>query len=82
MINEENVLNYPNGIETRVALLEMSIANINQTLIRIESKMDSQIIEIKNEIKEIRKDMKSDFRLILTIIAALGGIMAHGFHWF
>lgn len=93
MINEENVLNYPNGIETRVALLEMSIVNINQTLIRLEAKMDKQLDEIKDEIKDvrndmkdIRRDMKTDFRWIMTIFGAaiigLAGIMAHGFHWF
>ena len=40
MINEDKVVNYPNSLETRVALLEASISNINQTLIRLENKMD------------------------------------------
>ncbi len=86
MIVEENILQYPNGIETRVALLEYSITNINQTLIRLETKMDKQLDEIKGEIKDIRKDMKTDFRWIMTIFGAaiigLAGIIAKGFHWF
>lgn len=57
--------------ETRLALLEQSIGSINNTLLSIQS-----------EIKEIRKDLKSDFRWILAIIGGLGFIMAHGFHWF
>jgi hypothetical protein len=64
-------INIVNSEQTRIALLEQSIGTINQTLIRIE-----------NEIKDIRKDMKTDFRWLLTIIAGLGAIMAHGFHWF
>ncbi len=72
---ENKQVDYLDNIPTRVALLEQSIATINQTLIRLESKMDKGF-------DDIRKDMKSDFRWILTIITGLGAIMAHGFHWF
>jgi uncharacterized coiled-coil protein SlyX len=89
MTNKEKVISYPDTIETRVALLEAAIVGINQTLIRIETKIDRQfddlksdIKDIRRELKDIRRDMASDFRWTLTIIAALGGIMAHGFHWF
>jgi uncharacterized protein (UPF0335 family) len=85
MNNEDNVIQYPNSIETRVALLEMSIININNTLIRIENELKdirSEIKEVRNEIKEVRRDLKYDTRWLLTIITALGGVMAHGFHWF
>lgn len=71
MNKEKNVVDYPNSIETRVALLERSIDGINDTL-----------KEIKQELKDIRKEMKSDFRWLLTIIGGLGLVMAHGFHWF
>lgn len=37
---EDNVTQYPNTIDTRVALLEMSISHINETLIRFEKKID------------------------------------------
>ncbi len=72
---ENNVKNYPNSLETRVALVEMAILNINQTLIRLENKIDSGFSEIKRE-------MRNDFRLLLTVIGGLGAIMAHGFKWF
>lgn len=88
MINDENIISYPNNIDTRVALLEMSIVNINETMKEIKGSLK----EIRNDIKEIRKDMKSDFRWLLGTIFGLGaflfgglvgitGIMAHGFHW-
>jgi hypothetical protein len=61
----------PVHIETRVALLEQSIRHINESLVRIDKSLH-----------EIKKEMKGDFRWTLTVIAALGAIMAHGFHWF
>ena len=82
MTNEEKIISYPNSLETRVALVEMSIVNITHSLLRIENKIDSEFRDLKIEIKEIRKDVKNDTRWLLTIIAALGAIMAHGFHWF
>lgn len=74
-IKESSQVDYLDSIPTRVALLEMSIVTINATLIRLEGKMDKGFYDL-------RKDMKSDFRWLLTIIAGLGAIMAHGFHWF
>ena len=82
--------------EVRLALLEQSINNIDATLIRFEKRFDSidnEFKDIKTEFKEVRKEMKSDFRWIfgltlglggtgLGFILGLGGIMAHGFHWF
>lgn len=68
---ETNVSNYPDSVETRVALLEMAISHINETLLRIE-----------NDIKESRKEAKFDFKFIITAFAGLAAIMAHGFHWF
>jgi hypothetical protein len=68
---EDKVSQYPNSIETRVALVEMSISHINDALLRIET-----------EIKDSRKEMRSEFKWILAIIAGLAGVMAHGFHWF
>jgi hypothetical protein len=86
MTNEESTINYPNSLDTRVALLEMSIMNINQTLIRTESKIDKQLDEIKMDIKDLHKELKWDVRWLLTTIAGIAGsiigIMAHGFHWF
>ena len=89
MSKEEKVINYPNSIETRVAILEVSVVNISQTLLRLENKIDVGFSDIKNEfkdvrteLKDIRKEIKSDVKWLLVIIAGLGAIMAHGFHWF
>ncbi len=60
-----------NSDQIRIALLEQSIGTINQTLVRIE-----------NNLTDIKKEMKSVFHWMLVIIAGLGGIMGHGFHWF
>lgn len=82
--------------DTRLALLEQSINNINDTLIRFEKRFDKLDNEFKvinnefkginNEFKSIRAEMRSDFRWLLTIISGstigLFGILAHGFKWF
>jgi hypothetical protein len=103
MSNEEKIVGYPFTIDVRVALLESSIASINQTLLRIETNTTAQLSELKYEMNKrfddsksdtnrqfddikssidgLKKDCKSDFRWILTIISGVVGIMAHGFHW-
>jgi hypothetical protein len=58
MSNEEKIVNYPNSIDTRVALLEVSISTINQTLIRLESKMDKGFENLHFEIKNVREESK------------------------
>lgn len=65
-------------IETKVALLEASISHIDETLSRFEKRFD----KIDGQFDKLEKEMKGDFRWTLTVIAALGAIMAHGFHWF
>ena len=82
MNSEENIVHYPNSIETRVALLEMSLLNINQTLSRIENEIKDLRQEIRIDIKEVKREMKNDTRWLLTVIAAIAAVMAHGFHWF
>jgi hypothetical protein len=83
MTKDKKVLPHPeNTLETRVALLEQSIININETM-----------KEIKSELKEIRHEANSNFKWLLGTIfgfgtfftgalIGLGTIMAHGFHWF
>jgi len=75
---EDSVSEYPLHIETKVACLEQSIIFVNDTLNRIEK----NILEVKEEIKDVRKEMKYDFRFLVTIICGLAAVMAHGFHWF
>lgn len=60
MNEKENIINYPNSIDTRVALLEQSINHINQSLIGINS-----------NIKDINTEIKTHFRWTMGLI---GGI--------
>jgi len=50
-----------NSYEIRTALLEQTCANINQTLIRLENKMDDGFNEIKTEIKDLKIEMQNEF---------------------
>jgi hypothetical protein len=45
---------------------------------RVESTCESLMYEVR----ELRKDMRTDFRWLLGMMIALAGLMAHGFHWF
>jgi hypothetical protein len=40
------------------------------------------VIEIKHDMREIRKDMKADFRWLLFVMGIMFAVMAHGFKWF
>lgn len=82
MGKDENVKKYPETIDTRVALLEVAISHINETLVRLENKIDKQFDEVKLDIKEVTKDVKFDFIFVIGAICGLAAIMAHGFHWF
>lgn len=79
--------------EVRLALLEQSIININDTLIRFEKRFD----RIDNEMKDFRQDINAkleafnnrlwvNFYWILgtmfTLSCAGAGILAKGFGWF
>jgi hypothetical protein len=61
-------------METRVAKLESAV-----------DFMQRDISEIKLNIRDIKKDMRSDFRLLLGAIIAvalgLGALFAKGFNW-
>lgn len=74
--------------EIRLALLENTTKTISDTLIRLETKMDTnhkelkeEIKDVRSEIKDVRSEMKSYFRWQLsamgtTIIFILGIIGA------
>jgi peptidoglycan hydrolase CwlO-like protein len=79
--------------ETRIALLEQALINIDK---RFDS-IDKQFDNLEKSIKELKQEIKDDFRdinnrmwsnfrwLIITMIGfAIGlcGIMAKGFDWF
>ncbi|HEY2811771.1 MAG TPA: hypothetical protein VGJ00_10345 [Rhabdochlamydiaceae bacterium] len=83
-MSEDNVVSIKDfyNHETRISIVENAILGI-------EKRFD----KIDNDLKEIKSDMKSDFRWILAIIGScmlfitgaitgLTAIIAHGFHWF
>ena len=77
---------YPLHVETRIALLEQSIGHINQTLIEMKKDFKEGLSYNCEEIREFRRDVKSDHRWMFGLMIAFGtglmGVMAHGFHWF
>jgi hypothetical protein len=72
---------YAAQMEARVAVLEQIAKDTEEIL--VEMKQD--IRDIRGELTDIRKDQKTDFRLLFgaLISVALGQsyLMAHGFHW-
>ena len=71
--------------DTRLALLEQTNEHIYEVLNRIDKRfdrMDERFDGMELDFKGLRSEMKSDFRWLLTIMAGIAGIMAHGFHWF
>jgi flagellar hook-associated protein FlgK len=68
--------------------LDQSIQQINQTFQRIETrfdKLDDEIKEVKVDVNDVQKELKSEIRSnffwTLGVIGAFIAVMAHGFHW-
>jgi hypothetical protein len=61
MNEKENIINYPNNIETRVYLLDSSVSNINQTLMRLENKIDTGFNDVRREMMRIENKMDKGF---------------------
>lgn len=92
-IKEKKLTTYPDSVDTRVALLEQSIGHINQTLINLSHSVEKLDAKMDQGFRDLRQDMKSDFKWLMGMIIGLaaftvsgflglGSIMAHGFHWF
>jgi hypothetical protein len=62
-------------MEARVAVLEQIAISTKEIL-----------VEMKQDIRDIKADQKSDFRILfgalITTALALASLMAHGFKWF
>lgn len=62
------------GMNDRIAKLESDVENIKGTL-----------SEMKQDIRELRNDAKSDFRVLfgalIAVALGLAGLMAKGFNW-
>ncbi len=68
-------LDQGHSIDTRAALLEQSINNINDTMVRFEKrfdKIDSKVDELTKEIRRselsLRYDLASQFKWIMGLI--------------
>ena len=81
-------INYSHSEETRLALLEQSINNINDTMVRFEKrfdKIDERFDKIGEKLDKI--DAKIDanlkwiLKIFLPIFLGMLGVMARGFHW-
>lgn len=79
MTTEKIKNNYTDDV--RVALLEQSINNINDTLVRFEKRFD----KIDERLDKVETNVKLEIRWIITVFGSLmlglAGLMAHGFHW-
>lgn len=62
------------GMEARVAKLESAVEYIQR-----------DIAEVKADLKDIKKDARTDFRVlfgaVIAVALGLAGLMAKGFHW-
>ncbi len=79
---DNNITQYPNSVDTRVALLEMSISHINETLMRIDHRFDK--IDQKLDKLDSKIDSRFFWLLSMGIVSFTGlfAVMAHGFKWF
>ena len=77
---------YDSGMEARVAVLEHIAQTTAAAIERIERRLDGMQTEYRGEMRDLRRDVRTDFRWLLGIMlggfAGLLGVMAHGFHWF
>ena len=62
------------GMEARIAKVESAVEYIQR-----------DILDIKQELRSMRKEMSTDFRIlfgaIITLAIGLAGLMAKGFGW-
>jgi uncharacterized coiled-coil protein SlyX len=72
--------------ETRIALLEQSIWHINETLVRIEKRLDTIDSDMKTGFNRLDSKIDSKFIWLISFgigaFAGLFGMMAHAMHWF
>ena len=73
---DDNISQCPNSVDTRVALLEMSISHINDTLIRIEKRFDKIDDKFERmEAKLDKMDAKIDSRFFWLLSFQIGGFV-------
>lgn len=69
----------------RVAKLESDVEHIKKSLDEVKSDVREIKRDIRSEFNEVKRDSKTDFRLlfgaIIAVALGLSGLMAKGFHW-
>ncbi len=77
-----------NNIDAKIALLEQNVSHMNETLARMEKKIDSRfddadkrIEKLDSKIEKTNDRIWSTFIWQLSAMLGLAGIMAKGFHW-
>ena len=58
------------GMEARLARLESTSEHILR-----------ELVEMKTDVRELRKNARADFYWMLGGFTAMLAVMAHGFHW-
>jgi hypothetical protein len=67
--------------DTRIALLEQSINNINDTLIRFEKRFDKLEEKIDTGFSKIDSRMWKNFYWTIAGFVGTWGMLAHVLHW-
>ena len=89
--DHNTISQYPNSVDTRVALLEMSISHINETLIRIDKrfdKIDERFDKIDERFNKIDQKIDSNFKWTLSLLvipfysSIIGLFLGKVLHWF
>jgi len=68
--------------DVRLALLEQTITNINDTLVRFEKRFDRIEQKMDSNFKWVLGTIFGLGTFLISSLIGLGAIMAHGFHWF
>jgi hypothetical protein len=67
--------------DTRIALLEHSVAHIDQTLVEIKQALIALDRKIDTKIDSVNNRIWTIFIFMISGFAAILAVMAHGFHW-
>lgn len=68
--------------DERIAILETNTSHIQETLARIERNMENMNHKIDEGFKSVNARIWTNFYWTLAALAALAGLIAHGFNWF
>jgi hypothetical protein len=73
---------YKSTNDTRIAVLENTSNHIIETLNRIDRRLEKLEEKMDKGFDKINTRLWTNFYFLLSAIAGLGLLMAHGFKWF